>query len=119
MLESNGRYGVSIGHKDTDNLIRNNKIVSNAGAGIYFRSETVGMAGHRNTIELNVIKNNASAGIHIRGATNGLVIRDNIVSQPKTLGVVIESQVGHLSLDGNKIDATKEIDDKRSRPEPE
>jgi parallel beta-helix repeat protein len=77
------------------------------------------MAGHRNTIELNVIKNNASAGIHIRGATNGLVIRDNIVSQPKTLGVVIESQVGHLSLDGNKIDATKEIDDKRSRPEPE
>ena len=114
LLEGNGRYGVSIGHKDTDNLIRNNKIVSNAEAGIYFRPETVGMAGHRNTIEQNVIEDNASSGIHIRGATNGLVIRNNVVSQPKTPGVVIESQVGNLHLEGNKIDAAKDIDDKRA-----
>src|ERR1051325_6125198 len=57
ILENNGRYGISIGHKDTDNLLQNNQVRSNQQDGVFFRNEAEGMAGHRNRLENNVIQN--------------------------------------------------------------
>src|SRR5438093_9040599 len=53
-LQANGRFGISIGHKDTDNLIRGNKVLGNHEDGVCFRNETEGMAGHRNRLENNL-----------------------------------------------------------------
>src|SRR5688572_5717758 len=61
-LENNGRFGISIGHKDTDNLLQNNRIVANNQDGIFFRNESEGMAAHRNRLENNLIENNGSKG---------------------------------------------------------
>src|SRR3989454_1632408 len=60
VLEANGRYGVSIGHKDTDNLLRNNQVRGNREEGIFFRNETEGMAGHRNRTVGNLTENHGT-----------------------------------------------------------
>ncbi|MHC4095576.1 MAG: right-handed parallel beta-helix repeat-containing protein [Planctomycetota bacterium] len=125
VLESNGRFGISIGHKDSDNLLRCNIVRMNNQNGIFFRNESLGMAAHRNRIEENIIENNGAggdaAGIRIRGYTNDLVFRDNTIrdtrpkgSQTQTVGLRIEEQVGKVVLESNKIEAKKRIDDRRA-----
>jgi hypothetical protein len=125
LLEGNGQFGISIGHKDSDNLLRSNVVRANHQDGIFFRNETLGMAAHRNCLEQNVIENNGigrqAAGIRIRGQTNDLVFRNNIIrdtrpdaSRTQTVGIRIEEQVGEVVLDGNKIDAQTPIDDRRA-----
>jgi parallel beta-helix repeat protein len=125
LLEQNGRYGISIGHKDSDNLLQGNHIRGNASHGVYFRNETLGMAAHRNRLIENLIEDNGrtadTAAICIRGETNGLVFEDNVIRDTRdkahrtqTTGVLIEEQVGDVTLSGNRIEADHLIDDRRS-----
>jgi hypothetical protein len=127
ILEDNGRYGISIGHKDTDNLLRDNQVRRNHEDGIYFRNEAEGMAGHRNRLENNLIEDNGSnqeaAGIRVRGTTRGLVFKDNIIrdtrpvgQRKQTVGIRLEEKVGEVTLAGNTITATKELQDDRPHP---
>ena len=124
VLESNGRFGISIGHKDSDNLLRRNIVRLNHQDGIFFRNESLGMAAHRNRIEDNIIENNGTggeaAGIRIRGQTSDLVFKNNTIrdtraeaSRTQTVGILIEEQVGQVFLEGNKIEAKTQIDDRR------
>jgi parallel beta-helix repeat protein len=128
VLEGNERYGISIGHKDSDNLVQGNIVRLNHRDGIFFRNETLGMAAHRNRLEENIIENNGAseeaAGIRIRGQTNDLVFKNNIIrdtrageSRKQTVGIRIEEKVGRVVLDGNKIQAKTTIDDRRT-PKP-
>lgn len=123
-LEENGRFGISIGHKDSDNILARNLIRLNRQDGVSFRNESLGMAAHRNRLEENIIENNGAggkaAGIRIRGYTNDLVFRDNIIrdtrsdgARTQTVGILIEENIGQVILQGNKIDAETEIDDQR------
>jgi len=124
VLEGNGRFGISIGHKDSDNLLRRNLVRLSHRDGVYFRNESLGMAAHRNRLEDNIIENNGAsgqaAGICIRGETNSLVFKNNNIrdtrpegSQTQTVGIRIEEKVGEVVLEGNKIDAETQIDDRR------
>ena len=126
VLERNGRFGISIGHKDSDNLLQRNKIRANGRNGVFFRNETIGMAAHRNRLVENLIEDNGTegeaAGIRIRGETNGLVFQNNVIRDTRpeaaatqTVGILIEQTVGELTLDGNKIEAKTPIDDRRPR----
>ncbi|MGE3309277.1 MAG: nitrous oxide reductase family maturation protein NosD [Limisphaerales bacterium] len=125
-LEGNGRFGISIGHKDTDNLIRNNQVVANAADGIFFRNETEGMAGHRNRIEDNLIENNGvgepAAGIRIRGETRDLILRNNTIrdtrpegERTQKTGIRIEEKAGAILTEANRIEASQPIDDRRPK----
>jgi parallel beta-helix repeat protein len=125
VLQGNRRFGISIGHKDSDNILSRNVVRSNHQDGVFFRNETLGMAAHRNRLEENIIENNGvdqeAAGIRIRGHTNDLVFKNNIIrdtrgadSQKQTVGIRIEEHVGQVTLDGNKITAKTAIDDRRS-----
>ncbi len=124
IFESNGRFGISIGHKDTDNLLQDNQVRANHQDGVFFRSETTGMAGHRNRLENNVIENNGgkgdAAGIRVRGETKDLVFRNNIIrdtrapdARKQTIGIRIEEQAGEVTIEGNQIDAKTKVEDKR------
>jgi len=126
VLEDNGRYGISIGHKDTDNLLRGNQVRGNAEEGVCFRDEGLGMAGHRNRLEDNTIENNGAnrdvAGIRIRGATQGTVLKNNLIrdtrppeSRRQNVGILVEDKVGQVTLDGNRIDAKVPLQDQRGR----
>lgn len=124
-LEGNGRFGISIGHKDSDNLIRGNRIVSNAKSGVFFRNESLGMAGHRNRLVDNLIENNATsgegAGIRIRGEVKGLVFEGNRIrdtrgdgARTQAVGIRIEEKVGAVTLVDNEVDAEEAIVDLRA-----
>lgn len=124
-LEANGRFGISIGHKDSDNLLRGNTVVGNASNGVFFRNETAGMAPHRNRLEDNLIENNGrdpgTAGIRVRGEPSGLVFEDNVIrdtrtgpEQTQTVGILIEDRVGPVQLGPNRIEAGTTLDDRRA-----
>jgi len=124
LLEDNGRFGISIGHKDSDNLLRENEVRSNHEDGVFFRNESLGMAGHRNRLENNVIENNGgkngAAGIRVRGETKDLVFRNNIIRDTRSgadrkqnVGIRIEELAGPVNLEGNQIDAPTPIQDQR------
>ena len=117
-LENNGRFGISIGHKDTDNLLRLNKVRSNHEDGICFRNESLGMAGHRNRLEENIIENNGLkrqvAGIRVRGETRDLVFNRNVIRDTRdqklqSIGIKIEEKAGPLQLHDNQIDAATRV----------
>lgn len=124
LLENNGRFGISIGHKDSDNLLRENEVRANRQDGVYFRNETLGMAGHRNRLENNIIEDNGTggdaAGIRVRGETAGLVFRNNTIrdtrpaeAQKQTVGIRIEELAGDVVLENNHIKSKTQIEDRR------
>ena len=126
VLVGNGRFGISIGHKDSDNLIQRNRVLRNGQDGVFFREESFGMAAHRNRLENNVIEDNgqkgSAAGLRIRGETDGLVFENNAIrdtrqdsEQTQTTGVLIEKQVGKVSLQGNQINARTSVEDQRAK----
>jgi len=124
ILQDNGRFGISIGHKDTDNLLRNNQVRGNHEDGIFFRNEAEGMAGNRNRLENNLIENNGvkqdAAGIRVRGETHDLVFKNNIIrdtrsesERKQTVGIRLDEKVGAVTLDGNQVEASKLLADER------
>jgi len=111
------RGGISIGHKDTDNLIARNKIYENARYGIYFRTKTEPNGAHRNIVKDNIIENNGLAGhvkegtgITVCGITHDLVFENNTIQETRSgdnrlqkNGFVIEKGVSYLKMINNKI----------------
>ena len=80
VVEAN-RVGISIGHRDTDNLVTGNTIQGSTVSGLLFRPERgPDFAGHRNRIEKNRFIDNAPEGgavIDIQGGTESITISDN------------------------------------------
>jgi parallel beta-helix repeat protein len=116
-IKDNKGAGISIGHKDSDNVFRDNSITANRGAGILFRPETEAMGAHRNVFELNVILDNGLAAdgkatsdpVVIRGVHRDLQFRKNTIgySQPLSIPVAaIDARDGAhgLRLDGNQFE---------------
>jgi hypothetical protein len=125
-LESNGRFGISIGHKDSDNLLRGNHVARNGSNGVFFRDEPTGMSPHRNRLEKNVIEDNGresgTAGIRIRGVPSGLIFENNVIrdtrsgsQQTQSIGILVEDRVGPVEIGSNQIEAGTAIDDHRRR----
>lgn len=124
LLEGNGRFGISIGHKDTDNLLKKNVVRSNKSHGIFFRNESPGMAAHRNRVIENIIENNGhesgTAAVRVRGSTDDLHFEGNIIrdtrpesQQTQTIGFQFDAEVGKVALHTNSVAAPREIDDQR------
>ena len=80
------RNGISLGHKDTDNLIARNHISENWKHGIHFREKTEANGAHRNILRENIIENNGSesspgCGIFINGITHDIQLERNEIRQ--------------------------------------
>ena len=123
-LEGNGRFGISIGHKDSDNLLRGNRVIRNASNGVCFRDESGGMSPHRNRLTDNCIEDNGrkpgTAGIRIDGEPAGLIFEDNVIrdtragsQRTQTVGITVEGRVGEIKVESNRIEGDTVIDDRR------
>ena len=103
----NGRYGISIGHKDTDNVFLRNRIIGNGVAGIHFRNESEPMAGHRNRFDGNLIAGNAKFGVRIDGETHDLLFEDNDFTddgeRKQTVAVSLGPKASNVVLSGNRL----------------
>lgn len=81
-IEDSGRYGISIGHRDTDNVIRNNVIRRSGINGVQFREHPhAGRDPHRNVLDFNLIEDSGRKGdcvaIEMVGQTEGVTLRAN------------------------------------------
>jgi Right handed beta helix region len=123
-IEDNGRFGISIGHKDSDNLLHGNAVIRNGSNGVFFRDESEGMSPHRNHLKDNRIEDNGrasgTAGIRIRGKPSGLIFEDNVIrdtragsQRTQTVGIQVEERVGPVKIRTNQIEASTVIDDRR------
>ncbi len=126
-LRNNGRFGISIGHKDSDNVLRNNVVIGNSSHGIFFRNEPEYTGGHRNLLENNRIQNNGASGegcgIYIRGETHDITIIGNEISDTRSgdektqqYGIRIGSKADRIIIRGNKIEENKDGKIKNEAP---
>ena len=75
---NNLQFGVSIGHRDTDNIIRKNRIEGNGEVGVIFRNEpNEERCPHRNLLGDNQIINSGKIGIDIQGETRSIMLLKN------------------------------------------
>jgi hypothetical protein len=106
------RVGISIGHRDTDNLITKNEIRGSKEVAILFRPERgKDFAGHRNRLVKNRLIDNGgdkNAAIDIQGATEAIVLIDNEILETRPpaerIGIRLGAQTRDIQLKGNRID---------------
>ena len=111
-IDGNRSYGVSIGHRDTDNLIRHNDILNSGKVGVLFRPERgKAFAPHRNRVEHNRIIDSGGAegiGVDVQGKVESVTIRENDIRetrQPmKRVGIRIGAETKDVRLIENQID---------------
>lgn len=105
------RVGISIGHRDTDNIVSENEIVNSAQVGVLFRPERgKDFAPHRNRIENNrIIDNAASDGvaIDVQGETEDVVLRGNEIIERRASANRIAVQIGaearRIQVESNRV----------------
>lgn len=112
IIADNRGSGVSIGHRDTDNLVRKNEILRSGKAGVLFRPERgKGFAGDRNRIEFNRIVDTGAAdgiGVDVQGFTDAIQLSSNQIQETREpmqrIGVRLGENTGTIKLAENKIE---------------
>ncbi len=112
-IDANRSYGISIGHCDTDNVMRNNRITGSGKVGILFRDESRGRDfwPNRNRLEENLVVDSGGddgVAIDLAGKTRDLQIVRNTIQETRgparRTGIRIGKDVGSVLLDGNTVD---------------
>jgi hypothetical protein len=115
-IEGSKRYGISIGHHDTDNIIRDNDVRTSGEVGVLFRKErAAAFQGNRNRIEKNRIQGltqEGGIGIDVRGQTQSIHILSNEIRETqgpsKRVGIRIGPETDRITLAGNRIEGFAE-----------
>jgi len=108
----NKRYGISIGHNDTDNIVRNNEVQRSGKTGIFLRQEHgPTFAPSRNLIEANRVVDSGDdkgVAVDIEGFTESVTLRRNVVLETRQpanrIGVRISKEAKQIQLADNKIE---------------
>ena len=104
-------YGMTFGHSDSDNLIRDNDIRRSGEAGIHFRGGNKAFAPHRNRIERNrIVDSGAEKGvaIDINGETESVVLMKNELRETRQplsrIGILIGAETRDIRCVENQIE---------------
>jgi len=104
----NRSYGVSIGHRDTDNLIRLNDIIGSGRTGVLFRPERgKDFAPHRNVVEDNRILDSGKddgIGVDVQGEVESITLRRNDIRESRAPARRIGVRVGPKTKDVRLIE---------------
>ena len=105
------KYGMTFGHSDSDNLIRQNDIRRSGEAGIHFRGGNKAFAPHRNRIEQNrIVDSGAEKGvaIDINGETEAVVLEKNELRETRQplsrIGILIGAETRDIRCVDNRIE---------------
>ncbi|MEZ6032118.1 MAG: right-handed parallel beta-helix repeat-containing protein [Planctomycetaceae bacterium] len=123
IIDGNKLYGVSIGHNDTDNVMRNNQIRNSGTFGILFRDENRGLDfwANRNVIENNTIENSGGddgVAIEVTGETKDIRLIGNTITETRgaarRVGIRIGDKAGKVEMAENRISGfATELEDRR------
>lgn len=111
-IRDNRECGISIGHRDNENSIRNNEISGSGRVGILFRSERgEGFTATGNLIENNRIVDSGQedgVAIDIQGVTTGNTISNNTLLETRSpaqrIGIRFGADAGTNTLVNNHIE---------------
>jgi hypothetical protein len=126
-LSENRQYGVSIGHRDTDSVIKNCVIERNGEVGILFRDEGGEFrAGHRNCIENCTVRDTGEGkpgiGVDIRGKTQDIVVSntklENTASGKQQTGIHLTRRQTRSPMRHMRFCYTWPLPWQRSTPSP-
>jgi hypothetical protein len=121
-IEGSHSYGISIGHRDNENLIVDNDVVRSGKAGVLFRPERGrDFAPHRNRLERNrIIDSGGESGIavDVQGLTQEIDIVGNELRETRgpaqRVGIRLGKETGEIHLADNRFAGLwKEVDDLR------
>jgi hypothetical protein len=123
-VEGNRHYGISIGHHDTDNLIRDNDVRDSGRVGILFRDESRGKDfwPNRNRVEGNRVTDSGGedgVAIDVQGKTRDLRIAGNVLRETRgpmrRTGIRIAPKAGAIDLADNRFEGfAHEVVDSRT-----
>ncbi|MAF12629.1 hypothetical protein CMK11_19445 [Candidatus Poribacteria bacterium] len=103
-------HGMSIGHRDTDNVMRRNTIRDCGETGVYFRPEDPHTrAPHRNVVEENLI-GEAPIGVNVDSRVRGVaVVRNRFEGADGRMecGIRIRDDVSEITCAENTFDGVK------------
>jgi hypothetical protein len=110
-IADNRSYGISIGHRDTDNLICRNEVLRSGKVGVLFRPERgAAFAAHRNRVEDNRIVDSGPAtgiGIDVQGETEQVTLARNELLETrepeKRIGIRLGKQTKETKLVENRF----------------
>lgn len=107
-------YGMTIGHRDSDNLIRDNDVRRSGLAGIHFRpvaSDNKAFAAHRNRLERNRISDSGPANgvaIDIAAGAEGVTVAGNELRETRKplarTGIRIGTGTSNIRCLDNRIE---------------
>ncbi|HPM79933.1 MAG TPA: right-handed parallel beta-helix repeat-containing protein [Candidatus Anammoximicrobium sp.] len=112
-IDANRSYGISVGHNDTDNVMRDNEITNSGKVGVLFRDESRGKDfwANRNVLQRNRIVNSGDKdgiGIDIQGRTKDLKIAGNELRETREpanrVGIRISAGSERIELADNRIE---------------
>jgi nitrous oxidase accessory protein NosD len=120
LIEDSGKYGISIGHRDTDNLVRGNTVRRSGQHGILFREHPVARRDpHRNIFEDNLIEDSGAEGdcvaIEMLGTAGDVVLRGNRIvdtreasDERRRIGIRVGGGVERLTVEGGEYRGIEE-----------
>jgi hypothetical protein len=105
-------FGISIGHCDTDNVIRANTVVRSGKVGVLFRAESnKAFAPHRNRLEGNQICDSGpdtGIAIDVQGETESIVLVRNALRESRQpasrIGIRLGAQTRAVQCTDNRIE---------------
>ena len=112
VCSENRDFGISIGHRDTDNRIVGCTIERNEKVGVLLRKPVSAFRGaHRNLIEGSVIRDNGfkaeGVGVDIVGFTCDVALRNNRIEDTgaglQKIGVRVSAEADGTVMDGNRF----------------
>lgn len=112
VIGDNTDCGVSIGHRDDENIVRDNDILRSGKTGLLFRPERgEGYTATGNVIERNRIVDSGpddGAAVDIQGVTAGNLLARNEIRETrdpaKRIGIRIGADTGENTLQDNTVD---------------
>jgi hypothetical protein len=104
-------YGMTFGHSDSDNLIRDNDIRRSGEAGIRFRGGNKAFAPHRNRFERNRIVDSGGENgiaIDINGEAESVTLTNNELRETREplsrIGILIGAETRDIRCEDNQIE---------------
>src|SRR5262245_27217069 len=112
IIEDSRSSGISIGHRDTDNLIRSNEVLRSGKVGVLFRPERgKAFAAHRNRLENNRIVDSGpddGVAIDVVGETEAVAFTRNEVRETRAaasrIGIRLGAKTREIALNDNQIE---------------
>jgi len=122
-IKDSRSYGISIGHRDNENLIVENEVLRSGKMGVLFRAERgKDFAPHRNRLERNrIIDSGSESGVavDVQGETQEVTISGNQIQETRApaqrVGIRLGPKTSEITLADNRFAGfSREVEDLRA-----